>query len=171
MGDAARRVSTGYLKTPDFGMAPRIAIFRSDLSYINVVTMHSDVAKAKHTLTFTVTKEMTACLDGVEIHPVLSTVTTAYYMEVAARKVIEPFFEPGENAIGAGITIEHKSMAAIGAKVTCVARTTEFDGKRIVCNVATYQGDAVLAEGEMVQIVLSQSRVSRLIEEARQRIG
>lgn len=133
--------------------------------------MHSDVAHASHELTFTVTAEMTARLDGKEIHPVLSTVATAYYMEVAARKVIEPYFESDENAIGAGITIHHKAMAAVGAEVSCVARTTEFDGKRIVCAVSTFQGDTLLAEGEMVQIVVSKSRVSRLIEEARQRIG
>ena len=69
--------------------------------------MKKDILGKEYSMTFTVTSEMTATLDGIPIHPVCSTVTMVYYAEVVSRKVIEPYFEVGDQAIGGGISLQH----------------------------------------------------------------
>ena len=97
--------------------------------------MKKDIIGKEYSLSFTVQSDMTATLDGTEIHPVCSTVTMVYYAEVAARRVIEPFFETGDQAIGGGINLKHTGMAARGEKVEVNARIISFDGRILVCEI------------------------------------
>lgn len=64
-----------------------------------------------------VTPQMTAVLEGREIHPVCSTFWLAYYAEVAARRAIEPYLGADDDAVGSIVEIRHQRMALSGA--TC----------------------------------------------------
>lgn len=104
-----------------------------------------------------VTPEMTAQLDGREIHPVYSTFWLAYHAEVAARRAIEPFFEDGENAVGAELHIKHLAMTSIGAKVRISARVTSVRGPVITCAIEARVGNknTLVAEGIQVQVCVA----------------
>ena len=134
--------------------------------------MKKDIIGKEYSLTFTVQPDMTATLDGTEIHPVCSTVTMVYYAELAARKVIESFFETGDQAIGGGINLKHTGMAALGEIIEVNARIISFDGRILVCEIESTinNGEIILCKGTQTQVVLQQEIITGLIEKAYARL-
>lgn len=134
--------------------------------------MKKDIIGKEYSLSFTVQSDMTATLDGTEIHPVCSTVTMVYYAELAARKVIEPFFETGDQAIGGGINLKHTGMAALGENIEVNARIISFDGRILVCEIESTvnNGEIILCKGTQTQVVLQQEIITGLIEKAYARL-
>ena len=134
--------------------------------------MKKDIIGQEYSLTFTVQSDMTATLDGTEIHPVCSTVTMVYYAELAARKVIEPFFETGDQAIGGGINLKHTGMAALGEEIEVHARIVSFDGRVLICEIESTvnNGEIILCKGTQTQVVLQQEIINGLIEKAYARL-
>ncbi len=130
--------------------------------------MHSDVAHGTGVVDVTVTSEMTATLDGKEIHRVYSTFWLAYHAEVAARRAIEPFFERDDNAVGTGLQISHLAMAGIGAHVRITARVAKTDGRRIRCEVeaCVVPSMTCIARGTQDQVVLPSSVLREKAENA-----
>lgn len=135
--------------------------------------MKKDIIGKEYSLSFTVQSDMTATLDGTEIHPVCSTVTMVYYAELAARKVIEPFFETGDQAIGGGINLKHTGMAALGENIEVNARIISFDGRILVCEIESTvnNGEIILCKGTQTQVVLQQEIITGLIEKAYARLS
>lgn len=125
--------------------------------------MKPEVQSSSATVLVTVTPDMVASLDGQLIHPLYSTFWLAYHAEVAARKAIEPYFEEGENAVGAGIALEHEAMCPVGARVTVTATVTEHRGNRILCSIVAQTPSRVIARGTQTQIVLPASLIAEKI--------
>ncbi len=128
--------------------------------------MKPEVAHSRATVTVRVTEEMTAVLDGRLIHPVYSTYWLAYHSEVAARRAIESFFDPGENAVGGELYLKHLAMAAVGDQVTITATVTEVRLPVIKCRIEAVSRSRKIAEGFQTQIVLPQDRIDQLLREA-----
>lgn len=128
--------------------------------------MRDEVRHSCATVEVTVTPDMAASLDGRLIHPLYSTFWLAYHAEVAARRAIEPFFEEGENAVGAGITLEHLAMCPIGAHVSITARVVDVDGARILCSISARTSQYEIARGTQTQIVLADADIRARIERA-----
>ena len=135
--------------------------------------MKKNIIGQEYSLIFTVTQEMGATLDGVSIHPICSTVTMVYFAEVVARKVIEPLFEIGDQAIGGGISLQHLQMAAIGEQVEIRAIITDFDEKVLICSIEAriHETDIILCKGTQTQIILPQIKVDSLIQKAYARLS
>lgn len=132
--------------------------------------MRPEVAHSSAEIRFRVTDEMVAVLDGKLIHPVYSTFWLAYHSEVAARKAIEQYFEPGENAVGGEIYIKHLAMAAVGDIVTVRATVTEVRLPVIRCTIEAFSTTRKIAEGFQTQIVMDHDRIQQLIRQAQQSI-
>lgn len=134
--------------------------------------MKKDIIGQEYSLAFTVQSDMTATLDGTEIHPVCSTVTMVYYAELAARKVIEPFFDTGDQAIGGGINLKHTGMAALGEEIEINARIISFDGRILVCEIESTanNGEFILCKGTQTQLILQQEIINGLIKKAYARL-
>ncbi len=128
--------------------------------------MNTMVEQSIAELSITVTEEMTAHLEGRLIHRVLSTYWLCYYAEVVARRAIEPYFEPYENAIGGLVEIRHHAMAPVGATVRIIAKVTEMKGKKIVCEIEAKHGDRLIASGMQIQIVLPDMEIKKMVEDA-----
>lgn len=118
--------------------------------------MRNDVAQGVGTVDVVVTPEMTATLDGKEIHRVYSTFWLAYHAELAARRAIEPSFEVDDNAVGSGLQLQHLAMAGIGAHVHITARVAEVNGRRIRCDIeaVVLPSKTRIAIGSQEQVVL-----------------
>jgi len=78
---------------------------------------------------------MTADFEGKRIHDVLSTFHLVYYAELAVRKMIEPFLEDGEEAVGFEINLKHLRPAKIGDRAEVTATLIKKDGKKLVCEI------------------------------------
>ncbi len=130
--------------------------------------MNANVQNSTGEVEVVVTAEMTAALDGVEIHPVYSTFWLAYHAEVAARRAIATFFEGDENAVGSGLQLTHLAMAGIGARVRIVARVETVEGRRIRCSIEArvLPSGTLLAIGTQDQVVLPQHVLTEKVRQA-----
>lgn len=69
-----------------------------------------------------VTPEMRAAFEGEVVHEVYGTTPMVGHMELAARRVILPAREEGEEGIGYKVDITHLAPAPVGSRVTVTAR-------------------------------------------------
>jgi predicted thioesterase len=122
-------------------------------------------------VTVYVTPAMAAILEEHLVHPVYSTFWLAYHAEVAARRAIEPFFEEGENAVGAELWLRHEAMAPIGAQVVVRAEVTEHEGNRIWCRIEARLGERCIATGRQLQIVLPHEKLQQRVHHAYAQAG
>lgn len=127
--------------------------------------MRPNILNAQFTLSICITEEMTAILDNKQIHPVYSTFWLVYHAELASRKAIEPYFETDDQAIGAGISIQHISMASIGEKVEITAIIKEYNGSKILSEFIAVipKHNIIIAKGEQTQILMKQADIDKRI--------
>ncbi len=110
---------------------------------------------AEAEVTVTVTETMLAWFEEMGlVHPVYSTWTMVRHMELASRKVILPYLEPHEEAVGYSVSATHLAPTPLGARVTVRARLVRLDGNQVVCAVVARRDDVTIGEGTTVQVVL-----------------
>jgi len=106
-------------------------------------------------VTITVTEEMLARFEELGlVHPVYSTWFMVKHMELASRKVVLPYLEPGEEAVGYSVHVTHRSPTSAGATVTARARLVAIDGNQIVCAVSAHNGHATIGDGTTIQVLV-----------------
>jgi len=127
--------------------------------------MRPNIINAQFTLSICITEEMTAILDNKQIHPVYSTFWLVYHAELASRKAIEPYFETDDQAIGAGISVQHISMASIGETVEITAIVKEYNGSKILSEFIAVipKHNIIIAKGEQTQILMKQADIDKRI--------
>lgn len=112
-------------------------------------------------VTITVTDDMVAWFEELGVvHRVYSTWTMVRHLELASRKVILPFLEAEEDAVGHSISVTHFAPTPVGAKVTARATMVRVEGNRIVCALEARNEREVIGTGENVQVVLSRARLA-----------
>ncbi|MGH2403796.1 MAG: thioesterase family protein [bacterium] len=111
---------------------------------------------AEAQVTVTVTDDMLARFEELGlVHPVYSTWTMVRHMELASRKVILPYLEPDEDAVGYSVSVTHTAPTPVGATVTARARLVQVEGNKVTCTVVADNGTATIGEGTTVQIVVA----------------
>lgn len=103
---------------------------------------------------FVVDESMVTAFDGKEIHDVLSTFHLGYYSELAARKLIEPYLDRGEEAAGSDICLKHISPTKVGNKVKVTAALREIVGKRVVCEISAANSAGRICTGTQTQSLI-----------------
>ncbi|MBI4386997.1 MAG: thioesterase [Elusimicrobia bacterium] len=101
-------------------------------------------------------------LEGLVRHPLYSTWAMAYHMEVAARKLLVPYLENTEEAVGAAISIRHLEPAPIGAELNIRCTLEHVRDNRVVARLEVRSGKRKLGDGTHLQIVMSRERFRRL---------
>ncbi len=103
----------------------------------------------------TVTDDMVAWFEELGVvHRVYSTWAMVRHLELASRKVILPFLEPEEDAVGHSVSVTHFAPTPVGARVTARATLLRLEGNRIVCALEAFNEREKIGAGENVQIVL-----------------
>jgi len=114
-----------------------------------------------------VTEEMCPAFDGIVVHRCYSTWSLVHHMELAARKVLVDFLEDHEEGIGASVSAEHLAPCRVG-KTVCVratlAEVMHDKHTRVLCDLAAYDGDRLLARGKQVQVVMNKEHLHRYLE-------
>lgn len=114
-----------------------------------------------------VTAAMCPHFDGVLVHPVLATWYVVHHMELAGRKLLEPYLDFSEEAVGAHIQVDHRSPAPVGSPVRVIAEAVECRPHRLVCATRAMCGSRLVAEGKFVQIIMPKTRLRDWIERHR----
>jgi fluoroacetyl-CoA thioesterase len=106
------------------------------------------------TLEVTVTPEMTARIDGREIHAVYGTVNLAAHVEQVCRAVLEPHLEAGEEGVGAKIELLHRAPVPVGETITLLATVATVAQASLTCEILVRHRDAVVARGSFEQRIV-----------------
>lgn len=95
---------------------------------------------------------------GGVVHPLYSTFALAKDAEWACRLFVLDMLEPGEEGIGAYVSVRHASPAVAGSSVRLVATLQRVEGNLIYCTYQAFCGDRLLAHGEQEQRILDKAR-------------
>jgi len=115
----------------------------------------------------TVTEDMCPSFDGIVIHRCYSTWSLAHHVEIAARKVLVDYLEDHEEGVGSHVSVDHLAPCAVGKTVRVRAELVEVvhgHHPRVVCEVAAYDGERLLARGRQVQVVMNKEHLRKYIE-------
>ena len=108
----------------------------------------------------TVTEAMVARFDDLGlVHPVYATWMMVKHMEEASRKVILPFLEEDEDAVGHAVQVVHLAPTPVGMRVRVRAALDRVDGRRIHCRIEATNERERIGEGTTIQIVVSRHRL------------
>ena len=104
----------------------------------------------------TVTEAMVAQFEGLGlVHPVYATWTMVKHMEEASRKVILPFLEEDEEAVGHAVQVVHLAPTLVGMRVRVRAVLERVDGLRIHCWTEAANELGRIGEGTTIQVLVS----------------
>ena len=100
-----------------------------------------------------------AFADGV-VHDVYGTACMVRDMEYAARLVLLPLLEPGEEGVGAEVWCRHLAPVPVGAILDLTATATDQSGRRLVCRVEARGADGgLVGEGTVTQVIIDPTRL------------
>lgn len=96
---------------------------------------------------------------------VFSTPNMILLMERAARKVIDPYLELGEESVGARLHVEHIAATPIGAQVTAVAQVTSMDGRAIDFDVTAFDEYEMIGRGSHRRMIVNLDRIAERVSQ------
>lgn len=112
-----------------------------------------------------VTKDMQASFAGQTIHELYSTSSLVHDMEWAARKVLAPYLEPDEEAMGSHVEVSHLMLTPVGMKVKVRATVKEIRDKKIVCEVEAFNRRGKIARGTVTQSLIEKEWLDKKVKE------
>jgi len=89
----------------------------------------------------TVEENNTAIAHGSGKLPVFATPAMVAFMENTAVKCIENDLDKGLDTVGIQINTKHIKATKVGKKVTCTAKLTEVDGKKLTFEIEAADED------------------------------
>ncbi|MDX2286193.1 MAG: hypothetical protein NW241_18640 [Bacteroidia bacterium] len=101
-----------------------------------------------------VTEDKLARFDAGLVHPVYSTFALGRDAEWACRLFVLDMLEPGEEGVGAFLSIRHHAPAPPGAEIRITATLAGAEGRRIRCTWEARHGSRLIASGEQEQHIL-----------------
>ncbi len=108
----------------------------------------------------TVTEAMVARFDELGMaHPVYATWMMVKHLEEASRKVILPFLDEDEDAVGHAIDVVHLAPTPVGQRVVARAVVERVEGRRIYCRLEAFNEQGRIGEGHNVQVVVPRERL------------
>jgi fluoroacetyl-CoA thioesterase len=111
-----------------------------------------------------VTESDVARFESGEVHSVYSTFALARDAEWSGRLFVLDMKEEGEEGIGTGITVNHRSPALIGQEVLYTATLIEINKNEVVVDYIAAVGERVIAEGRTWQKILKKEKLDKLFE-------
>lgn len=96
---------------------------------------------------------------------VFSTPSMIYLMEYAARELLKPFLEPGEESVGVTVQVEHLAATPLGARVQAEARVTAVNGKQVDFEVTARDEIDVIGKGTHRRAVIGVEKFAARLNE------
>jgi fluoroacetyl-CoA thioesterase len=113
------------------------------------------VSASIHTV---VTAEMLPVLEGQQVFPVLATAGLVNMMELACRKLIKPYLEGDEEALGVEFSVDHLATCGAGKTVKTTAELAECRHGRVRFHVASFDGERLLGTGVHIQWIMTKAQ-------------
>ena len=113
----------------------------------------------------TVTPDMQASFGGGVVHQLFSTSSLIQHLEWAARKIIEPYLEPYEEAMGSHVEVSHLMLTLTGMNVRVKACVHEIRDKKVVCEVEAFNIRGKIARGTITQSIVEKAWLDKKMKE------
>jgi enoyl-CoA hydratase/carnithine racemase/predicted thioesterase len=92
---------------------------------------------------------------------VFSTPNMILLMERAARKLLAPYLEPGEESVGVRVEVDHLAGTPLGAPVRGEARVTSIDGRLVDFEIAAFDRLEKIGSGKHRRAIVDLQRVKQ----------
>lgn len=102
-----------------------------------------------------VTEEKTAMKMGSGTLPVYATPAMIALMEKTAMLSVAEFLAEDEATVGTKLEISHLAACGIGTEIRCESTLTEIDRKRLVFEVAAYDGEILIGKGSHERFIIN----------------
>ena len=101
---------------------------------------------------------------GADVRPSLATPAMILWMEMAARDLVKPRLEPGQDTVGVHVDVEHLAASPVGAQVIYRAKLVGLDERRLTFEVEALDGEDVVGRGRHVRFVIDVERFAKKLE-------
>ncbi|RYD51299.1 MAG: hypothetical protein EOP52_09860 [Sphingobacteriales bacterium] len=101
------------------------------------------------------------------VHQVYSTFALARDAEWSGRLLVLDLKEAGEEGIGTGLSIEHRSPAFEGQEVVFESILIALSGNEVVTDFTAIVGDRLIARGQQKQKIIRQEKLDALFASLR----
>lgn len=113
----------------------------------------------------TVTEDMHAAFAGQTVHELYSTSALVHDMEWAARKLIVPYLDDDEEAMGSHVEVSHLMLTLVGMKVRIRATISDIRDRKIVAEVEAFNMRGKIAKGTVTQALIDKSWLDKKMKE------
>lgn len=109
----------------------------------------------QHSLTWTVTEDMTAKRVGTAGSKILSTPNMVALMEATALELAKAYLEEGQTTVGAEIHCRHLAPTPVGMKVTATASLREIQRRKMWFDIEVHDEKGKCGEGSHLRIMVT----------------
>ena len=88
------------------------------------------------------------------VHPVYATWAMVRHMEEASRKLILPYLEPHEDAVGWAVEVVHLAPTPVGMRVVVRATLEKVEGRKVYTWVEAFNQHKKVGQGRHVQALV-----------------
>lgn len=101
---------------------------------------------------------------GDAIPSSLSTPAMILWLEITARDGVLPLLAPGQDTVGVRVNVAHLAATPVGMKVTCRARLTAVDRRRLTFEVEAYDEKDKIGEGTHERFIIDVARYAERLK-------
>ncbi|MEW6304938.1 MAG: enoyl-CoA hydratase-related protein [Verrucomicrobiota bacterium] len=109
-------------------------------------------------LAWPVDPSQTITLGGEPAATVFATPSMVNLMEHAAREVLRPFLEDGEESVGVDVEVKHLAPTPLGANVRAVATVTGINGRTVSFDVLAFDHGGQIGSGKHRRAIIQLDR-------------
>ena len=116
--------------------------------------MKEVIVPATHSVSVTVTENLTAKAMGSGSLPVYATPAMAALMEQASAELANRFLDEGETTVGTALSLEHLAASPVGIKITAEATLIENDRRRFEFEVVVKDEKEVIGKAKHTRFLV-----------------
>ncbi|MBI4370131.1 MAG: hypothetical protein HY547_07875 [Elusimicrobia bacterium] len=106
-------------------------------------------------------------MKGKVDHPVYSTWAMVRAMENASRTLLQPYLEPGEDAVGIEVSARHLAPASLGKMIIIRAAIESVKPPVVICRLEAFCGKSKIGVGTHKQFVMNRARYKKFLANIR----
>jgi predicted thioesterase len=111
-----------------------------------------------------VTRDMLAQFESGIVHEVYGTFALGRDAEWACRLFVLEMLEPGEEGIGAHLSVDHLYPAPVGSSVVFEATLEKVEANEVICRYEAHANGRMIARGTQIQKIIDKGRFDKLLQ-------
>lgn len=92
-------------------------------------------------------------------------------IEETSRLLVQEHLDPGEETVGAHVSVDHLGASLLGQTATVTARITGVEGRRVNVEAEVHDGIDLVGKAKHVRFVIDRDRQKERLEKKRAQIS